>query len=31
MDASLRQSGLRRIGRAGTFFWHVDVYVRGSP
>jgi magnesium-protoporphyrin O-methyltransferase len=28
MDTALRQNGLRRVSRAETFFWHVDVYVR---
>lgn len=30
MDAALREYGLRRISYAGTFFWHVDLYVRES-
>jgi SAM-dependent methyltransferase len=28
MDQLLRQCGLRRISRARTYFWHIDVYQR---
>jgi magnesium-protoporphyrin O-methyltransferase len=28
MDGLLRERGFRRISKARTFFWHIDVYVR---